>query len=151
MKAKRFMTALLLGMVVVLGLAGCKAAGGKATQAKPTPTILVSTQAEPLATPHAQEPAAGICASPEGEIVKVILNSDMPDPRCTIVSADQKLDVVNHTQSVLEVSIGRFTATLEPGVDTLFDTPFGEYLAPGVHQVQVSPCCGAELWLKESK
>jgi len=84
-------------------------------------------------------------------MVKVTLNPDMPDPRCSIVRPDQKLSVINKTQNTLEVSIGRFSASLEPGAEILFDTPFGEYLAPGVHQLLVLPCCGPELWLEDNK
>jgi hypothetical protein len=51
----------------------------------------------------------------------------------------------------LLVTIGRYAASVEPGEKTIFATPFGEYLAPGVHQLQVSPCCGAELWLEATK
>jgi hypothetical protein len=82
-------------------------------------------------------------------MIVVTLNPDIPDPRCTKVRSDQKLTVINHTQNTLQISIGRFTASLEPGKESIIDTPFGEYLAPGVHQLQVSPCCGPELWLEE--
>ena len=81
----------------------------------------------------------------------VTINPDIPDPRCSKVRADQELTVINNTQNTLEVSIGSFRASLEPGSETIFDTPFGEYLEPGVHQLLVSPCCGPELWLEESK
>ena len=135
-------------LVLMLGLAGCASAGIEATVEIPTPTIANTTQAYPLATPYAQLPAAGICASFEGEMVVVSINPDVPDPRCAKVRVDQKLTVVNRTENTLEVSIGAFKASLEPGAETTFDTPFGEYLAVGVHQLQVSPCCGSELWLE---
>ena len=84
-------------------------------------------------------------------MVIVTLNPDIPDPRCAIVTADQTLTVINHTQNTLQIAIGRFTSSLAAGEQTTIDTPFGEYLAPGVHQLQVSPCCGPELWLVETK
>jgi hypothetical protein len=59
--------------------------------------------------------------------------------------------LLNNAQKSLLVTIGRFTSNVEPGGKTMIDTPFGEYLAPGVHQLQVSPCCGVELWLEASK
>jgi hypothetical protein len=102
-----------------------------------------------LATPYAQQPAAGICASPEGETVVITLNADVPDPRCSKVRADQKLMVINNTQSELLVSIGNYKETLAPGGEFTVDQPFGEYLAPEVHQLSVTPCCGAEIWLEE--
>ncbi len=140
---------LLIGIGMSFVLVACGATISKSTQSAPTPTIEVTLQTSPLATPYAQEPAAGICASFDGTIVKVSLNPDIPDPRCVKVSADQKLNIINNTQNTLGVTIGRFTASLEPGKETTFDTPFGEYLQPGVHQIQVTPCCGAELWLEK--
>lgn len=139
---------LVFGMILILGLVACKSAGAEPSSAAPTPTFAITVQSHPMATPYAQEPAAGICASFEGEMVVVTLNPDIPDPRCSKVRQDQKLRVINKTQNTLEVSIGSFTASLEPGAETIFDTPFGEYLASGVHQLQVSPCCGPELWLE---
>ena len=38
---------------------------------------------------------------------------------------------------------------LEPVAENIFDTLFGEFLAPRVHQLQVSHCCGLELWLEK--
>lgn len=143
---KRIILLIGIGMSFVLG--ACGTTTSKSTQSAPTPTSEVTTQISALATPYAQEPAAGICASSDGTIVKVSLNPDIPDPRCMKVSANQKLYIINNTQNTLEVTIGRFSASLEPGKDTTFDTPFGEYLQPGVHQIQVTPCCGAELWLE---
>jgi hypothetical protein len=142
---------LVLGAILALGLAACQRATVAPTNPAPTPTIAIKTQPNTLATPYAQEPATGICASFEGEVVTVTLNPDIPDPRCSKVRLDQKLNVINRTQNTLEISIGSFTSSLEPGAETLFDTPFGEYLPPGVHQLLVSPCCGAELWLEGSK
>jgi hypothetical protein len=139
---------LVLGMTLVLGLSACKSVGTGPTTAAPTPTIGNTAQPYPLATPYAQGPTAGICASPEGDMVVVTINPDVPDPRCTKVRPDQKLTVLNKTQDMLEVSIGRFTASLEPGAETIIDTPFGEYLAPGVHLLQVTPYFSAELWLE---
>ncbi len=143
---------LLIGIGMSFVLVACGTTTSKCTN---QPHLLLPsrspTQSYALATPYAQEPAAGICASFDGTIVKVSLNPDIPDPRCMKVSADQKLNIINNTQNTLEVTIGRFTASLEPGKETTFDTPFGEYLQPGVHQIQVTPCCGAELWLEDNK
>lgn len=151
MMMKPILPTLLLGIVLILGVSACKSVVAGPTTETPLPTIAPTAQTQSLATPYAMQPAAGICASFEGEIVEVTLNTDMPDPRCSEVRPDQKLRVINKTQNKLEVSIGSFTASLEPGAETVFDTPFGEYLAPGVHQLMVSPCCGAEIWLEGSK
>jgi len=151
MKMRLIRPSLMLGMMLILGVSACNSAGAKPTSVTPTPTLAATPQSHTLATPYAQQPAAGICASFEGEVVTVTLYPDVPDPRCSKVRPDQKLSVINKTKNTLEVTIGSFTVSLEPGAETLFDTPFGEYLAPGVHQVLVSPCCGAELWLEGGK
>jgi len=138
-----------LGFILVLGLAACRGNDTPLSTLTPTVTITPSIQPRQLATPYSQEPAAGICASFDGKIVTVTLNPDIPDPRCAKVRADQTLTIINRTQNTLQVSIGSFSYSLEPGASKVIDTPFGDYLAPGVHQLQVSPCCGSELWLEE--
>ncbi len=136
---------LLIG-AFIFALAGC----GPVQQ-----TTILKLDLTPLAspnvlsTPYAQQPAAGICASPGGNVVTVTIYPDIPAPRCTIVRPDQKLQVINRTLADLQVSIGRFTSTIPAGGDHTFDVPFGKYLAPGVHQLQVLPCCGPEIWLQE--
>lgn len=139
-------------MLVVLAaaatLSGC-------AQAPPSPvseatwTVDVPTQPLLLATPVSQEPAAGICASFDGETVEIRINADIPDPRCTRVTPGQRLKVINATAGRVQVHIGPYDAAIEPGGEHLLDTTFGEYLAPGVHLLQVQPCCGPELWLVE--
>jgi len=101
-----------------------------------------------LATPVADRPAAGICAEFEGERVTVTVFPDIPDPRCSLIRPEQVLEVVNAREETLVVTIGAFQAELPPGESHLFERPFGEYLAPGVHRIEVQPCCGAELWLQ---
>jgi hypothetical protein len=102
----------------------------------------------PLATPYAQEPAAGICGEFEGSLVSVSLRPDVPDPRCVRVRPDQHLSVKNETDQTLQVSLAGFHAELAPGQEITFETPFGEYLAPGVHQLITSaPPGGSEIWL----
>ncbi len=141
---------LLIILLALLGTA-CNIGTTNPT-AKPTSnTVLSTVNPNLLATPYAQQPAAGICASFEGEMVTVIINGDMPAPRCAKVRADQTLTVVNNTQNKLEVSLGRFDLTLQPGDQNTIDVPFGEYLEPGVHQLQVNPCCEAEIWLESSQ
>ncbi len=140
---------LLIGIILVIGVTACNGTGTGLSTATNTPVSTITPQAKALSTPFAQEPAAGICASFEGEVVTINLYPDIPDPRCSQVRPDQILTVSNQTQVTLEVSIGSFTDSLEPGASYTFDTQFGGYLAPGVHQLQVSPCCGAELWLVE--
>jgi hypothetical protein len=111
-------------------------------------TESVPTKIPSLATPVVQEPAAGICGSFDGEWVVITIYPDIPDPRCAIITPDQMLKVVNQRQETIQVFIGNLEATIEPGSEYAFNMPFGEYLAPGVHLLEVKPCCGASLWLK---
>jgi hypothetical protein len=141
----------LFAALMLLALTACSTTAVDSISATSAPTSGETPKAYILATPYAQQPAAGICATPEGEIVTVTINPDVPDPRCSKVKPDQKLAVINKTQNTIEVSLSRFTFSLQPGAEATIDTPFGEYLAPGVHQLQVSPCCGPELWLEASQ
>lgn len=105
---------------------------------------------EELATPASLQPAAGICGAFEGDYVTVTIYPDIPDPRCVKVEADQKLIVANQRGEPIQVRFGHLEAQITPGEETLFDLPFGEYLAPGVHRLMVSPCCGGEIILDGS-
>jgi hypothetical protein len=145
-KTRNFLVA--VNTIVILGLSACN--GGKTTPTAVIPTSSPTNTSESitLATPYAQQPAAGICASFESELVVITIYPDIPDPRCSKVRPDQKLKVINQTQNTLQIIIGKFQASLEPGAEVIFDTPFGDYLAVGVHQLQVSPCCSPELMLE---
>lgn len=151
MKISRILIASYLALTI-LAIQGCNL-----PTASPTPTLSQQTipeetptlpEADPLpalATPASDSPAAGICAEFPGEWVTVIINPDIPSPRCAIVLPHQKLSVVNKRQEVLRVRLGDFDYTIQPGKGQTFDLPFSDYLAPGVHQLLVDPCCGAEL------
>lgn len=101
-----------------------------------------------LATPIADSPAAGICASIEGDRVEVQIYPDLPDPRCVKVRANQTLTLHNQTTKPVEFTLAQFNVRLEPGQAYTIDRPFGDYLAPGVHRVLVLPYSGPELWLE---
>jgi hypothetical protein len=103
-----------------------------------------------LATPYAQQPAAGICGSFDGPIVEFHIEPGIPDPRCARVRPDQQLTVTNDTDGPVDIAIGDFTGHLGPGDVFDLEVPFGSYLAPGVHILQVLPCCGPEIVLEET-
>lgn len=132
---KAWSTALLVPLSAAL--AAC-AAGNASPTAAPIP----------LASPVSQEPAAGICGATEAAEVTITIYPDIPDPRCAIVRPEQRLKIVNSTANPLQVSLASFRAEIGPGAGYAFELPLGEFLAPGVHLVQVLPCCGPELWLK---
>lgn len=114
----------------------------------PTETIAATTTPRELATPYALQPAAGICGGAiDEEIASVEIWPDIPSPRCLQVSADQKLRVVNRTNEVLSIKLGRLTGQIKPGEFLTLDEPFGNILEPGVHLLTVSPFGGPELWL----
>lgn len=100
------------------------------------------------ATPIADSPAAGICGKLDSEIVTITIYPDIPDPRCLEVTSEQKLRVVNRRGEVLQVSIGRFEVEIPVDGEYTFDMAAGEYLMPGVHVIQVLPCCSPEILLK---
>lgn len=115
----------------------------------PTHSISATVETHRLATPVSQQPAAGICGAAEGDIVTVRINPDVPDPRCVIITADQRLKLINNRNEIIQISLGVFEAEIDPGDESLAPLTFGAYLAPGVHLIEVSPCCGASLWLQE--
>lgn len=107
------------------------------------------TQTDGRATPVSDSPAAGICGEAEGELATMTLLPGIPDPRCLIVHANQRLRVVNRTEGKVEISLAGMTQTLDPGGSYTFESELGKLLQPGVHALGVDPCCGGELWLKE--
>jgi PBP1b-binding outer membrane lipoprotein LpoB len=133
-------------LIIALTLTACSQATLSSSEGEVTQTP--DTRA--LAPPDSQEPAAGICSTVSTVGVLIQLDPDISAPRCVKVRPNQKLSIYNNTQKTLEVSFAGILQTeLAPGVKTSIDTPFGEYLAPGVHQIKVSPCCGAEIWLED--
>jgi len=106
--------------------------------------------------PEATAPAAGGCAQVAGSQVLVLINPDVPMPRCVIVAAGQHLAARNNTgelgQQARTVTLhwaDYAPRTLAPGATTTYAQPFGSYLLPGVHRLQASVYgeSGAEIWL----
>jgi hypothetical protein len=102
-----------------------------------------------LVAPGSDTPAAGTCGSAAGSVVEVVLNPDIPSPRCMEVTADQRLQVRNASGETVSVTFAGFSVTLDDGETHLFNQAFGDYLAPGVHRVSASIYgdSGAEIWL----
>lgn len=144
MRKRKIMQFMWLPLAFMIG--GC---GGQ-VRVQPTATRTperVQGGPSTLWTPVADSPAAGTCGESQGEIVTMTIRPDIPDPRCLIVQSDQRLRVVNGRQETLAVSLGRLSASIEPGGEHTFEVPIGELLLPGVHVIGVSPCCGGEIWL----
>ena len=137
----------ILSVVAILALiTACRLFTGEGTA--DTPVQTTSDLRPYRATPVAQSPASGICGGLAGDVISFTIYSDIPDPRCAEVRAAQKIRVVNRTEEKLHVTIGRFEVDIEPNGEHTFDTPVGEYLAPGVHVLLSSSCCAPEFWLK---
>ncbi len=140
----------LWALVIFTFAAACGQTSGGNNPAALTTTPSAPTAELPAyrATPVSLSPAVEICTSLEGDLVTVTINADVPDPRCVEIRPEKKLRVINRTPGPLQVVIGQFQAELEPEGEILFDLPMGAYLAPGVHLIQVTPCCSPKLWLK---
>ncbi len=106
-----------------------------------------ATRGSVLAPPDAEQPAAGICAEGQDEVVAVDINADMPSPRCVKVTSQQRIEVRNRTQSALQLELGFKRAQVEAGGTYRFGQPVGEFLAPGVHVLLAAPFSGPEVWL----
>jgi hypothetical protein len=132
----------LAGMTLLVSLSACAGLG------RATPPPAVPSAPASLATPYAAEPAAGICAEAPETVAVVTLRPDVPDPRCLIVHPGQQLKIVNADDASRQVVLGRFTFELDPAGSHLISDSLGTYLAPGVHVLLASPCCGPEIWLK---
>jgi hypothetical protein len=93
----------------------------------------------------AQTPTAGACGGPTADqIVEVSFAPDnVPNPRCTKVTASQKLKIINNSGHAISGTVGSYTINIADGKSQTLDSNFGSYLMPGVHKI-----VGAEIWLQ---
>jgi hypothetical protein len=134
------------------GQPGSTTAGSPDGSSPPTtsgPRTTTTETNDILVAPGSDTPAAGTCGSATGSVVEVVLNPDIPSPRCMRVTADQRLQVRNAAGETVTVTFAGFSVTLDDGETHRFNQPFGDYLAPGVHRVSASIYgeSGAEIWL----
>jgi hypothetical protein len=117
-------------------------------------TAVTATMDAYRATPEADSPAAGICASFKEPTIRVVIQAwpgNVPDPRCIRVRADQNLVIENATAAAITFRLGRFAATIEPGETYAIEPAFGEYLAPGAHSLHIEPYGGPEIFFNSTK
>jgi hypothetical protein len=125
----------------------------QATSAQPSPH-----PTRTLVPADSRYPAAGACDFTTGTVVTVLMNPDVPMPRCVSLHPWQALRVVNNsallgsTPKTITVRWADFPArVLRPGQSTTYKDPAGSYLAVGVHRVGTAPLYGgqpaAEVWL----
>lgn len=152
-KSVRFAGSIVLAMLGVVGVVvACtpdapQTGGGAAAPVGEQASDRESSA--PLAPSESATPAAGICPVATEAIATVTLGPGVPQPRCLVVSSEQRLRVVNGAEGAT-VRLGRITRVLAPGASTTFDVPLGDFLAPGVHTVGVSIYGGSgpQLWLR---
>lgn len=110
-----------------------------------------------LASPDTTLAPARGCRQETTSTVTVTINPDTPMPDCVIVSASQRLRVVNATNAFGQrgsAITARFAdlgpRVIDRGQSATFGQPFGDYLAHGQHFLWVSYYPGADIviWLK---
>jgi hypothetical protein len=101
------------------------------------------------ATPMSQQPAAGICASAEGDFVVLEISGDMPSPRCVIARPGQRLSIINRSDMALTAVLAGNQIELQPGEEGTIEAELGTYLLPGVHEIATSAYAAPSLWLRD--
>jgi hypothetical protein len=104
-----------------------------------------------LKAADSQAPAAGICQDAIGATARVVLSVDGPSPRCIKVTATQKLEIYNESESEVRIWYNTLPelAVIAPR-NTFVDTKkFGDVLELGVHKLQTSLGNGPEIWFVE--
>jgi hypothetical protein len=87
-------------------------------------------------------------------VVTITLFSDVPAPRCAVVSAGQHLRLLNSTgghgeaANTVSLDFAGFAATIPPGHAVVLDAPIGQYIQPGVTAIPLHGAPGPELWLR---
>ena len=100
--------------------------------------------------PDANTPAAGICAEPQGDPVNIVLGTDASGlplaGRCIVVNPVQRIKLINQSVNPIKMRLMEYPITLFVGGELLLDRPVGQYLALGVHILDLGP----ELWVKDT-
>jgi hypothetical protein len=111
-----------------------------------------------LVPADSQTPVAGSCSNSYNGIAEIVLNPDVPSPRCMIVKDTDHLRVENNFEFEVTVSDGSGTLfTLKPGANDTGMKAIGGYWATGVHRLKITNTAtkavlygggGPEVWLK---
>jgi hypothetical protein len=83
-------------------------------------------------------------------MVSIRLNIDVPNPRCTKISPDQKLTLINATDQKISLNYFSYQSQIPVGGSYTFPQAAGLFLAPGVHRITTSLYSGSgpEVWLQ---
>lgn len=133
---------LVVGILIIAVVGGIFYLG-RSTTPKPSPTpIPIQNSLKPI---DSQTPASGICAGPINDnLVAVTFGMDnVPQPRCTKVTSNQNLKIINNSNQTISGSVGPYKIDTPPSQSQTIEATFGLYLMPGVHNI-----VGAEIWLQ---
>lgn len=142
----------VVGVLVYSFLAPTQVISSPITTSEVIETILPASQTgaeSARATPVSQRPAAGICASAEGDYVVLEIIDDMPSPRCMMALPHQRLRIINRSDKALTASLGNHELDLQPGEEGSIEAELGTYLLLGVHEVSTSAYAAPALWLQD--
>ncbi|HZD56830.1 MAG TPA: hypothetical protein VE136_08920 [Anaerolineales bacterium] len=149
MRATRSKAWRIIGVILVLVMAGCQPAPERpSTPAVAQPSATVAQLAATLKPADSDTPAAGICADSQYDPVSIVLGSG-PDGmplggRCIAVNTTQRILLINQTGSQVNFQFAGFNIDLPVGGELLLDKPAGDYLATGVHHLAMGP----EVWVQ---
>lgn len=102
-----------------------------------------------LVPTDSQFPVASACSSSTGKVVTITVPPDfVPNPRCAKVTAYQSLEIINKSGQLISSHLGQYKITIPSGQRQSINAQFGSYLAPGVHDIHLSPSSNAEIWLQ---
>ena len=136
------MTPRAIGILIAVFLWGCAAA----QLTTPSPELIYPRHgSEHLELPTDSLPAASVCPEHHEPFITIVLEIDVPNPRCVKVRGGQ-LRVINNRPEAVTVTFRGRKYVFEPGADRAFAPSLGEIWAPGVHLVRTS-AYAFEVWL----
>jgi hypothetical protein len=80
--------------------------------------------------------AAGVCTTEKEPVVTVVLEGDVPNPRCTVIHGSQQLRVENHVTQTVHATLGPLAMVLPPGSSLTIKEKFDTFLRPGGHTMK---------------
>ena len=131
---KRFLSTLVAVACLVV-VVGC-GSGKERARAVPSPTGMEGSARYSLSGTKAKSEftgpgAAGVCPESADEIVSVVLEMDVPQPRCILVRGWQRLRVTNNLSQTVNARLGGAEIHLPQGSTVTLAESFSEYLEPG--------------------
>ena len=89
-------------------------------------------------------PAAGICSSTQDTTIVVTKAADNTfTPKCSQAKSDQRLKIINNSDSTINVNIANYNSTIASGGSYQFPETLGSLLDSGVYLIG-----GFEIWMQ---